>query len=47
MIYLPSPVEVEADESLVKANRKSGLLNSVPVLPSILAAACVCVPVFC
>ena len=25
-------VEVEADESLARANRKSGLLNSLPVL---------------
>ena len=31
-ILLSSPVEVEADESLARANRKSGLLNSLPVL---------------
>lgn len=32
LLFLSSPVEVEADESLARANRKSGLLNSLPVL---------------
>ncbi|KAG6784954.1 hypothetical protein POTOM_010668 [Populus tomentosa] len=40
LIFLSSPVEVEADESLARANRKSGLLNSLPVLLFLSVVAC-------
>ena len=44
LIFLSFPVEV-ADESLARANRKSGLLNSLPVLPFLSIAVCMCTSV--
>ncbi|KAJ6993944.1 hypothetical protein NC653_016925 [Populus alba x Populus x berolinensis] len=44
LIFLSSPVEV-SDESLTRAKRKSGLLNSLPVLPFLSIVVCVCAKV--
>ena len=40
LIFLSSPVEV-SDESLARSNRKSGLLNSLLVLPFLSIVVCV------
>ena len=44
LIFLSFPVEV-ADESLARANRKSGLLNSLPILPFLSIVVCMCASV--
>ncbi|KAJ6975022.1 hypothetical protein NC653_030996 [Populus alba x Populus x berolinensis] len=41
LIFLSSPVEV-SDESLARANRNSGLLNSLLILSFLSVVVCVC-----